>query len=135
MKLITRDTDYAVRALIFIIKQKEKIVSVSKLVKNLKIPKPFLRKILQVLNKKGLLNSFKGKGGGFSLAIAPNKIFLLDLIRIFQGPLKLNECILKKRICPNVKTCRLKKRIDSIQRYVVSELKDIALASLLKKGE
>ena len=55
MKLITRDTDYAVRALVFIAKQKEEIVSVRDLVEKLKIPKPFLRKILQLLNKKGLL--------------------------------------------------------------------------------
>ena len=59
MKLITRDTDYAVRALIFIIKQKKEVISVNKLINNLKLPRPFLRKILQVLNKKGILNSAK----------------------------------------------------------------------------
>jgi len=133
MKLITRDTDYAVRALCFIAKCGKEIVSVSELNRNLRIPKPFLRKILQMLNKEGMLRSYKGKGGGFMLALAPNKIFLADLIEIFQGSLKLNECIFKKRICPDIKTCKLKKRIDAIQKYVISELKDIALASLLGK--
>ena len=131
MKLITRDTDYAVRALCFIAKHEKGIIAVSELTRNLKTPKPFLRKILQILNKKGLLRSYKGKGGGFMLTIAPDKIFLADLIEIFQGSLKLNECIFKKRICPNINTCKLKKRIDTIQRYVISELKDITLASLL----
>lgn len=65
------------------------------------------------------------------LALAPNKIFLADLIEIFQGSLKLNECIFKKRICPDIKVCKLKKRIDAIQKYVISELKDITLVSLL----
>jgi len=65
------------------------------------------------------------------LTIAPDKIFLADLIEIFQGSLKLNECIFKRRICPDIRTCKLKKRIDTIQKYVVSELKDITLASLL----
>ena len=55
MKLITRDTDYAIRALCFIARFKKKIVSVSELVKVLKIPRPFLRKILQTLNKKRIL--------------------------------------------------------------------------------
>jgi len=131
MKLITRDTDYAVRALCFIAKCEKEIVPVSELNRNLRIPGPFLRKILQILNKKGLLRSYKGKGGGFMLALAPGKIFLADLIEIFQGSLRLNECIFKKRICPDIKTCKLKKRIDTIQKYVISELKDIALASLL----
>jgi len=131
MKLITRDTDYAVRALCFIAKCEREIVPVSELNRNLRIPRPFLTKILQILNKKRLLRSYKGKGGGFMLALAPNKIFLADLIGIFQGSLKLNECIFKKRICPDIKTCKLKKRIDNIQKQVISELKDITLASLL----
>jgi len=131
MKLITRDTDYAIRALCFIAKCEKEIVPVSELNRNLRIPGPFLRKILQILNKKRLLRSYKGKGGGFMLTLAPNKIFLADLIEIFQGSLKLNECIFKKRICPDIKICKLKKRIDAIQKYVISELRDITLASLL----
>ena len=133
MKLITRDTDYAVRALCFIARCKETVVSVSELVGALKIPRPFLRKILQILNKKGLLRSYKGQGGGFELALSPQKIFLLDLIKVFQGPLKINECMLKNAPCPNTKSCKLKRKIDNIQKYIISELKDITLASLLKK--
>jgi len=131
MKLITRDTDYAIRALCFIAKCEREIIPVSELNRNLRIPRPFLRKILQILNKEGMIRSYKGKGGGFMLALAPNKIFLADLIEIFQGSLKLNECIFKKRICPDIKTCKLKKRIDAIQKYVISELRNITLASLL----
>ena len=133
MKLITRDTDYAVRALCFIARCKETVVSVSELVGALKIPRPFLRKILQILNKKGILESHKGKGGGFILALEPERIYLLDLIKIFQGPLKINECLFKKAPCPNIKICKLKKKIDNIQRYIISELKGVRLASLLEK--
>jgi len=132
MKLITRDTDYAVRAVCFIAKCKKKIISVSELVKELKIPRPFLRKILQVLNKKGILKSHKGQGGGFQLNVAANKIFLVDLIVIFQGPLKLNECFFKKLRCPNINSCSLRKKIEGIENYVVRELKTITINSLLK---
>jgi Rrf2 family protein len=135
MKLITRDTDYAIRALCYIAKNKDKIVSVSKLVERLKIPRPFLRKILQVLNKKGLLNSYKGLGGGFTLALTPNKIFLVDLIEIFQGSVKLNECIFKKKICPVRNICSLKKKIDKLEKYIISELKSITIASLLSGSQ
>lgn len=133
MKLVTRYTDYALRALCFIAKQKKRIISVSELVGALKIPRPFLRKILQILNKKGMLSSYKGRGGGFTLALTPKRILLLDLMKIFQGPLKISECLFKKVPCPDIKTCKLGKRIDNIQEYVISELKDVTLASLLKK--
>lgn len=133
MKLITRDTDYAIRALGYIARDKNKKISVSQLVKALKIPRPFLRKILQILDKKGLLKSYKGKGGGFTLAVAPKKIFILDLIKIFQGPFKLNECFFKKHLCPNTKNCVLKRRIDKIERYALKELGSIDIAYLLGK--
>ncbi len=133
MKLITRDTDYAVRALCFIAQSKKNKVSVGKLVRALKIPGAFLRKILQILNKKKLLRSYKGQGGGFALAKPQDKIVLTDLMKIFQGPLKLNKCIFKKQVCPNIKTCKLKKKIDKIEKYVISELKGITLAYLLEK--
>jgi len=132
MKLITRDTDYAVRSICFIARHNKKIVPVSELVKVIKIPRPFLRKILQVLNKYRILKSFKGKGGGFVLGKPPKRIFLVDLIGIFQGQLRLNECFFKKIICPNQNACALRKKIDSIERYVVSQLKTITIASLLE---
>jgi len=134
VKLITRDTDYAVRALCFIAKHNNEIVSASEIVKDLKIPKPFLRKILQVLNKKGLLISYKGKGGGFKLVVAPDKIFLAGLVKIFQGQLKLNECIFKKKVCPNKNICALKKKIDVMEKYVTKELNSVTIGSLLKGG-
>ena len=132
MKLITRDTDYALRALGFISGRRNSIVSVSELVRELRIPRPFLRKILQVLNKEGILESHKGKGGGFRLAVSPKKLYLMDLIQIFQGQFQLNECFFKKAICPDVRTCALKKKIDIIEEQVIRELSTITLASLLK---
>lgn len=132
MKLITRDTDYAIRAITYMAKLHGKIASVRELVKDLRVPQPFLRKILQVLDKKGMLRSYKGKGGGFILRARPQDIFLLDLIKIFQGRFSLNECFLKKYACPNTKDCRLRKKIDKIQAYVIKELAKINIAYLLK---
>lgn len=131
MKLITRDTDYALRSLCFIARKKGRMVSARELVGELKIPRPFLRKILQVLGKNKVLKSHKGKDGGFLLAVPAGKILLLELIRIFQGPLRLNECFFKKEVCPNTRSCRLKKKIDRIEKYVLRELKSINLAYLL----
>ena len=131
MKLITRNTDYAVKALRYICRNKGKVTSVKDLTYKLGIPRPFLRKILQVLNKKKLLKSFKGRGGGFMLSSPPRNIFLIDLIEIFQGPFMLSECIFKKGICSDKYNCALKRKIDDIEKDVVAELKSITLASLL----
>jgi len=132
MKLINRDTDYAVRAICYIAKNKGRTISVRELVSKLRIPRPFLRKTLQVLNKKKLLKSYKGQGGGFRLGRQADKIFLLDLIKIFQGKFKLNECFFKKTICPFTADCMLKKKIDTLDKYVVKELASINIRHLLR---
>jgi Rrf2 family protein len=131
MKLLTRDTDYAVRALSLIARNKVEITSVSDLTLALSIPRPFLRKILQVLQKKGVLVSFKGKGGGFQLAMPPDQIYLTDIMEAFQGPMKLSECLFRKKICPHVRSCLLKSKIDAIQKYVSQELRNLTLSQLL----
>ena len=135
MKLITRNTDYAVRALCYIAKQNKGSVSAAEMVAQIKIPRPFLRKILQTLSGEGLLKSTKGQGGGFSLARPVEKILLTDLIRIFQSSIQLNECVFKKRICPNRSTCLLKKEIDGIEQEVLGRLGRISIASLVGAGE
>ena len=136
MKLITRDIDYAVRALCLMSGTKNgEIVSVAELVKKLKTPRPFLRKILQLLNKNGVLKSYKGNGGGFKLALPPQKIFLGNLVEIFQGPVQLNQCIFKKKICPSISTCIFRQKIGAIETYVVSQLKSISIDSLLAKED
>lgn len=131
MKLITRNTDYALRAICFIAKNKGKRVCVFEMEKELKIPRPFLRKILQTLNKKNILISYKGIGGGFVLADSFKGVTLTDLMQIFQGPFHLNECIFKKNKCPNIEKCPLRKKIKNIEKYVIKELSSVTLASLM----
>ena len=97
MKLITRDTDYAIRALMYIASAGDGVVSVAEIEKKLGLPRPFLRKILQVLQKQGVLRSIKGNRGGFLLAVPAKKIILADLIEIFQGKITFTECFLKKK--------------------------------------
>lgn len=132
MKLITRNTDYAVRALCCIAEQKQEVISGDQLVKSLEMPRPFLRKILQTLNKEGLLTSSKGKGGGFALAASPEGITLIEVMKIFQGPIKLSEHKFKKSDCPHINDCLLKKKIDEIEKEVIAKLKAITISSILK---
>ncbi len=130
MKLITRNTDYALRALCYISKQKN-LVTVAELVRALGVPLPFMRKILQQLNKKGVLKSYKGQGGGFKLKIAPEELFLIKIMRVFQGEVGFNGCFLKKDVCPDKGKCVLRKKINSIEEDMLRQLKAINVASLV----
>jgi len=134
MKLITREIDYAVRALIYLADNGNgKKVSVSELVDELGITRPFLRKIMQLLAKAGVIESYKGNKGGFELLKKPEDIYLINMIEIFQGKFSLNECLLSKDICPDKGDCVLSDRVNDIEEMVKKELESIDLRSLVKK--
>jgi len=137
MKLITRDTDYAVRALVFLAHRKG-IIPVGELASELGISHSFLRKICQILSKHNILTSHKGKGGGFSLTVQPEEIYLTDLITMFRGPFTLEKCIFIQKMCPERNTCILRKELEGIESYVTSRLRSITIDYLInpdqKKG-
>lgn len=135
IRLINRNTDYAIRALCYMAKRKDEMVSASELVRKLKIPRSFLRKILQILNNEDLLISYKGKGGGFMLAREPDKIFLPDVIKAFQGPIKLNECVFKKDVCPNKRGCFLRRRLGTIEQFIIMQLSPITIKQIVHESE
>lgn len=131
MKLITRNTDYALRAICYIAKQK-KMVAVSELVKALQMPRPFMRKILQQLSAKGVLLSFKGQAGGFKLKVPPGQIYAHQVMEIFQGPLDADGCFLQKNVCPNKGKCVLRKKLNAIEDVALAQLRRITIASLME---
>lgn len=133
MRLITKHTDYAIRALVVLAKKKA-VVSASELVKKLKIPYPFLRQIMQELGKNKIVKSYKGRGGGFELKKLAGNIYIIDLMEIFQGSLELTRCMVKNKICPDVGKCILRKKVKEIAKNIKSEFKQMTIASLTKGG-
>ena len=130
--ILTKSTDYAVRALCYLSRNSGRLVSVKELHEKLAVPYPFLRKLLQMLNKKKIVNSYKGSGGGFELNKSAGEIFLPELIEIFQGPFKINHCTLKGKNCPNMAYCVLRTRMDEVEAQVYKMMKDISIKELCK---
>ncbi len=132
MKLFTKETDYAVRALLVLAKDKDSFLSARRISKVQNIPYYFLRRILSKLIKHNLVESREGSGGGFKIVKDPAWVGIKDLIKIFQGNIQLTECVFRKRLCQNRKNCVLRKEIKRIEEIVDKEFKGITLAKLLK---
>ncbi len=135
MKLITRETDYAIRALCCIARREGQIVPVKELVERLKVPRPFIRKLMQALTREGLLKSYKGKGGGFEFAARPGNIAVTHILEIFQGPLQLSDHRFKRGLCHERKRCPFRKKLDKLEKYIKRELSGITIGLLLKEGK
>ena len=86
--MISRKTIYGLQAAILLAKRYDSgPVLITNLAKEGRIPKKFLEAILLELRKNGILNSKKGKGGGYVLGKDPQDISIGDIIRTLDGPL------------------------------------------------
>jgi len=86
MLQLTRDGEYAVRAILFLASQPlGKISLISEISKVQDIPKSYLAKIMQHLVKVGLVNSRRGAKGGFFLARPADRITLRQTIEAVEG--------------------------------------------------
>jgi Rrf2 family protein len=117
--LVTRETDYAVRCILYLAGDDDQVSSVAEVSKNMHIPKTFLAKIVQRLVKAGLVESIRGMNGGFRLAKKPSAISLLDIMTAIQGPEGINVCAVNSKKCRRSATCsvhpvwvELRKEVD-----------------------
>lgn len=86
--MISKKTQYGLEAMILLTKRYETgPVLITDLAREGRIPKKFLEAILLELKRKGILNSKKGKGGGYVLGKSPQDISIGDIIRALEGPL------------------------------------------------
>ncbi len=131
MNLITRDTDYAVRALCFMAQNPERVVSVTDLGTRFAIPRQYLRRILQSLARHNILESSRGQGGGFKLRKHPSRILLSDLMEVFHGALDFTRCVFRSAACPNQANCPLRKTVKQIEKNALIELRATTIASLV----
>jgi Rrf2 family protein len=104
--IITRATEYAIRALFYMAKQpRGEVVLKKDICRNQEITPAFLTKILQPLIHKGIVGSQRGVGGGFYLLKSPEEVTLLDVIEAEEGPLYLNQCLDPQESCSREVFC------------------------------
>jgi len=134
MKLLTKETDYAIRAVMYVARR-DGFVSSRDIAGQEEIPLHFLRRILQNLVRVGIIESKEGVSGGVRLTSRPDAIRVADLVRIFQGRIQLSECMFRRKICSNRRTCVLRKRIQTIEEMVTEEFENMTIADLLQDVE
>jgi len=134
--LITRATEYAIRALLYLAKQpKGEIVLKRDICRTQDITPAFLTKILQPLIKEGIVGSQRGVGGGFYLLKDPEEVTLLDVVKAEEGPLYLNHCVAQKGICEKDVFCPVHGAWHEIRKELMATLGRYSFANLARKEE
>lgn len=92
--MLSKKTQYAFKALIYLSEHASVgPVLISEISTKKNIPLKFLENILLELRKAGILESKKGKGGGYYFAVDPKKVSLAKVMRLLDGPIALLPCV------------------------------------------
>ena len=92
--MLSKKSQYAFKALTYLASRfNEGPVLISEISKKKKIPLKFLENILLELKKADILDSKKGKGGGYFLNKEPAKIKVAQVIRLVNGPIAMLPCV------------------------------------------
>ena len=126
---ITRQADYAIRAVLYISKLGEnQRAATSHIAQEQHIPPSFLAKIISQLSIAGLLQTSRGARGGVMLAKQPEEITLLDVVESIDGPIALNECVTDENGCSFGEDCPLRPIWCDAQEELVNRLKSTNFA-------
>jgi len=132
---ITRQADYAVRAVLHLARNGEQRIATSKIAEEQRIPPSFLAKIISQLSIAGLLHTSRGARGGVMLAREAKDITLLEVVEAIDGPIQLNECVGDSGICSFDETCPLRPVWCDAQDELVGRLKDTNFANIMIKDK
>ena len=131
---ITRQADYAVRAVLYLAKNGDQRAATSQVAQEQRIPPSFLAKIISQLSIAGLLHTSRGARGGVTLAREPKDISLLEVIEAIDGPIQLNECVGENGACTFDSDCPLRPVWCEAQDELVQRLKGTNFAQLMSKN-
>jgi Rrf2 family protein len=130
---ITRQADYAIRAVLYLAKLgNNQRAATSQVAQEQRIPPSFLAKIISQLSIAGLLHTSRGARGGVMLAKAPNEITLLDVVEAIDGPIALNECVGENGMCSFGDDCPLRPVWCETQEELVKRLQATNFAQFVK---
>jgi Rrf2 family protein len=131
--VLSRTSQYAIQALIYIATQApgEPVLN-RDIADRLNVPAAYLAKILQSLCKHGLLDSFRGRLGGFCLRDGMHKTSLMQVLLLTEGPDFTKSCILGLKECSDETACPMHFKWKPVKNKIIAMMNDMRLEDLAK---
>ncbi len=132
--MITREADYAIRAIVLsaIYQEKNLPLTTTILSEKMEIPYRFLRKIMMRLRDAGYIDTKKGKYGGVKLKRKSSDISIIDIVNIFsESAVYINKCTKLNKACDGLENCKLHIELSAIQTDLNKRLSSITIDKLI----
>ncbi len=119
---VTAKGEYATRAVLHLALQYPEVVTIHEIAARHRIPLKYLEQILLGLKRGGILESRRGVRGGYTLARAPERISVGDVLRVVDGNFSGSSCAdsdaRQGYVCPESENCGLKQVWQDVQEAV-----------------
>ncbi len=139
--MISKKTKYGLKSLLYLARKYDQgPILISDLAREERIPKKFLELILLALKNNGILQSKKGKGGGYYLGRPPREISVGNVVRVLEGPLAPVPCVSETAYarcqeCLDERTCGIRLVMKDVRDAISSILDKTSLADMLELEE
>lgn len=138
--MISKKTKYGLQALLALTRSYGAgPILIADLAEKERIPRKFLEAILLQLKNVGILQSRKGKGGGYSLGKAPEEISVGQIVRILDGSLAPVECVSETAYrrcteCHDEATCGVRLVMKDVRDAITNVLDHTSLLDMQKRS-
>ena len=132
MLRVSKLTDYATVVMTCLAVGDEIVLSAQQLAERARLETPTVSKLLKLLAQAGLVESFRGVNGGYSLARAAQDITVAEIVIALEGPIGMTECSAQSGVCDHESHCGVRVNWQRINDAVVAALQSVTLADMLK---
>lgn len=139
--MLSKKAKYGLKALLFLADQPiDQVVLIADIAARERLPKKFLDMILLEMRNEAILISRKGKGGGYALALPPERIAIGAVVRLLDGPLAPVSCVSKTAYrpcddCTSEDACRIRRLMGKVRDAIADVLDTTTLADLSRSAE
>lgn len=127
---ISEAASLALHSMIILAQNQNRLTSVKEISTKLDVSANHLSKVMQRLNKAGLIDSIKGYNGGFKIIVTPEEISFLEIYELFDGKIKDSRCLLSAKDCGD--NCIFGDLVTSISKQVKDKFKITKLSDFIK---
>lgn len=126
---------YALRVMVDLAEnQHDGLVTLKEVAERQEISEKYLESIAKELARSGLLESLRGKGGGYRLARNAEDIPVLDVLLLMEGSLAPVACLQEgAKPCPRASGCRTLPLWQGLDRVVKDYLNRFSVGDLMKR--
>jgi Rrf2 family protein len=135
MMELTRKGEYAIRGMIYLAQQPPgKTALIGEIADAAQAPRTFLAKIFQNFAKLGIVSSYRGAGGGFTLARPASEITLREVVEAVEGPIIPNRCLMGTGTCDRSAECNVHGVWRMVQERIVDALDGVTIEELARQA-